>query len=184
MFMLSWIRSSDTTTTLSISKATNTTPASLVVDQNQDDWVFLPADEETMMNASISDLQLLSASTMTLRPSSTHPASSCRTATSSSSTAITSTAAATVHKSRRQLKQEMRLQQAQEDLTRRPRYDPTIAKMRDYEFKLAKLNKLGMRSGRIASSSTGGAHSVKSMRGPSSVGGPQVSSAVPSSKTC
>ncbi|KAG0379755.1 hypothetical protein BGX24_011867, partial [Mortierella sp. AD032] len=159
MFMLSWIRSSDTTTTLSASKDTNTTPSSLVVDQNQDDWVFLPADEDTMMNASISDLQLLSASTMTLRPS-THPASSCRTVTSTTASATTSTTAATVHKSRRQLKQELRLQQAQEELTRRPRYDPTIAKMRDYEFKLAKLNKLGVRSGRIASSSTGGAHSV------------------------
>ncbi|KAF9119680.1 hypothetical protein BGW39_000124 [Mortierella sp. 14UC] len=179
MFMLSWIRSSDTTTQSATSQAT---PASLVVvDQNQDDWVLLPADEETMMNASISDLQLLSASTMTLRPSSTHPASSSRIlATSNSTTAETT---ATVHKSRRQLKQEMRLQQAQDDLSRRPRYDPTIAKMRDYEFKLAKLNKLGMRSGRISSSTTGGAHSVKSMRGSSSVGGPQVSAAAPS-KAC
>ncbi|KAF9907029.1 hypothetical protein EC991_011333 [Linnemannia zychae] len=172
MFMLSWIRCSDTTTQSANSKATT----SSVAEQSQDDWVFLPADEETMMNASISDLQLLSASTMTLRPSSTHPASSSRILANNNATTETT---ATVHKSRRQLKQEMRLQQAQEDLSRRPRYDPTIAKMRDYEFKLAKLNKLGMRSGRIASSTTGGAHSVKSMRGSSSVGGPQVTAVAP-----
>ncbi|KAF9931748.1 hypothetical protein FBU30_009672 [Linnemannia zychae] len=177
MFMLSWIRASETQTT---NKATTAPATSSSVDQHQDDWVFLPADEESMMNSSISDLQLLSASTMTLRPSSTHPASSSRIATSSSITA--GGAITTVHKSKRQLKQEMRLQQAQDDLERRPRYDPTIAKMRDYEFKLAKLRKLGMRSGRIASSSTGGAFSVKSMRGSSSVGGPQVSASP--SKAC
>ncbi|KAF9129189.1 hypothetical protein BGX30_014051 [Mortierella sp. GBA39] len=175
MFMLSWIRSSDTQAANNNNQAT--TPSSTTSDDHHhqsDDWVFLPADEETMMNASISDLQLLSASTMTLRPSSTHPASSSR-------TAVTTTAV--VHKSRRQLKQEKRLQQAQEDLERRPRYDPTVAKMRDYEFKLAKLQKLGMRSGRIASSTTGGAHSVKSMRGAGASGGPQVS-APPAANAC
>ncbi|KAF9149096.1 hypothetical protein BG015_009135, partial [Linnemannia schmuckeri] len=175
MFMLSWIRSSDTQA--ANSKATTSTISDEQHHQS-DDWVFLPADEDTMMNASISDLQLLSASTMTLRPSSTHPASSSRTATSPSSVTTT----AVVHKSRRQLKQEKRLQQAQEDLERRPRYDPTIAKMRDYEFKLAKLQKLGMRSGRIASSTTGGAHSVKSMRGAGASGGPQVSASPSSAK--
>ncbi|KAG9069791.1 hypothetical protein KI688_009116 [Linnemannia hyalina] len=180
MFMLSWIRSSDTQAASNNNKAT--TPSSTTSDDHHhqsDDWVFLPADEETMMNASISDLQLLSASTMILRPSSTHPASSSRTATSSSSVSTT----AVVHKSRRQLKQEKRLQQAQDDLERRPRYDPMIAKMRDYEFKLAKLQKLGMRSGRIASSTTGGAHSVKSMRGAGASGGPQVS-APPATTAC
>ncbi|KAG0308044.1 hypothetical protein BGZ97_000187 [Linnemannia gamsii] len=171
MFMLSWIRSSDN------QAANNNKATSTSVDQHQqsDDWVLLPADEETIMNASISDLQLLSASTMTLRPSSTHPASATRTATSSSMVSTTAVAVVTPHKSRRQLKQEMRLQQAQEELERRPRYDPMIAKMRDYEFKLAKLQKLGMRSGRIASATTGGAHSVKSMRGSGTAGGPQVS---------
>lgn len=180
MFMLSWIRTSDTQAAAANNKAT--TPSSTASDDHHqsDDWVFLPADEEAMMNASISDLQLLSASTMTLRPSSTHPASSSRTATSSSSVTTTT---AVVHKSRRQLKQEKRLQQAQEELERRPRYDPTIAKMRDYEFKLAKIQKLGMRSGRIASSTTGGAHSVKSMRSAGSSGGPQVSAA-PAAKAC
>ncbi|KAF9084396.1 hypothetical protein BGX29_007002 [Mortierella sp. GBA35] len=169
MFMLSWIRSSDTQAAKASVPASAS--ASSTVDQKyQDDWVLLPADEEAMMNASISDLQLLSASTMTLRPSTSHPASTSRT-TTSATTATT--------KSRRQLKQEMRLQQAQEDLERRPRYDPMIAKMRDYEFKLAKMNKLGMRSGRISSSNTGGAHSFKSMRGSSASGGssgPQMSS--------
>ncbi|KAG0296325.1 hypothetical protein BGZ96_009724 [Linnemannia gamsii] len=174
MFMLSWIRSSDT------QAANNNKATSTSVEQHQqsDDWVLLPADEDTIMNASISDLQLLSASTMTLRPS-THPASSTRTASSSSM--VSTTSVAVVHKSRRQLKQEKRLQQAQEDLERRPRYDPMIAKMRDHEFKLAKLQKLGMRSGRIASSTTGGAHSVKSMRGTGTSGGAQVS-ASPSAK--
>lgn len=176
MFMLSWIRSSDT------QAANNNMATSASVEQHQqsDDWVLLPTDEDTIMNASISDLQLLSASTMTLRPS-THPASSNRTATSSPMVSTTTVAVVGQHKSRRQLKQEMRLQRAQEDLERRPRYDPTIAKMRDYEFKLAKLQKLGMRSGRIASSTTGGAHSVKSTRGSGTAGGAQVSTA-PSAK--
>ncbi|KAF9574187.1 hypothetical protein EC968_007282 [Mortierella alpina] len=70
----------------------------------------------------------------------------------------------TTKKSRRQLKQELRHKQAMEELERRPRYDPMIAKMRDHEFKMAKMAKLGLRSGRIMSSSSGGPQSAKSTR--------------------
>ncbi|KAG0360400.1 hypothetical protein BC939DRAFT_498822 [Gamsiella multidivaricata] len=183
MFVLSWIRSSDT----QASNASTTAPS--ITDKNapsstspqepephQDDWVFLPSDHTDLMSASVSDLDLLSAS-MTLYRPSTHPASS-RTRTLTSETLspsdVCSDSNGIVGKSRRQLKKEMRQQQALEELERRPRYDPTIAKMRDLEFKMAKMNKLGLRSGRILSASSGGAggpHSGAGVR--SAAAGPQ-----------
>ncbi|KAF9932920.1 hypothetical protein BGZ67_004516 [Mortierella alpina] len=176
--MLSWIRSSE-------AQASNNAPAlatdhdSVEEDQRQEDWVVLPCDHTDLMEASVSDLDLLSASMTLYRPSaSSHPASSrSRTETTSSSSGascspLTGTTAAhaggpgvqTTKKSRRQLKQELRHQQAMEELERRPRYDPMIAKMRDHEFKMAKMAKLGLRSGRIMSSSNGGPQSAKSTR--------------------
>lgn len=175
--MLSWIRSSE-------AQASNNAPAlaadhdAVEEDQRQEDWVVLPCDHTDLMEASVSDLDLLSASMTLYRPStSSHPASSrTRTDTTSSSSGascspLTGTAAhasgpgeQTTKKSRRQLKQELRHQQAMEELERRPRYDPMIAKMRDHEFKMAKMAKLGLRSGRIMSSSSGGPQAAKSTR--------------------
>ncbi|CAO3567847.1 unnamed protein product [Mortierella alpina] len=173
MFMLSWIRSSE-------AQASNNAPAmatertSVEEDQRQEDWVVLPCDHTDLMEASVSDLDLLSASMTLYRPStSSHPCSSrTRNDTTSSSSGASTGAAAhaggpgeqTTKKSRRQLKQELRHQQAMEELERRPRYDPMIAKMRDHEFKIAKMAKLGLRSGRIMSSSSGGPQSAKSTR--------------------
>ena len=176
MFMLSWIRSSE-------AQASNNATAlvtdhdSVMEDQRQEDWVVLPCDHTDLMEASVSDLDLLSASMTLYRPSaSSHPASSrtrSDTTSSSSGASCSPLTGTTAHaggpgeqtkKSRRQLKQELRHQQAMEELERRPRYDPMIAKMRDHEFKMAKMAKLGLRSGRIMSSSSGGPQSTKSTR--------------------
>ncbi|KAF9306689.1 hypothetical protein BGZ74_004387 [Mortierella antarctica] len=167
MFVLSWIRSSD-------AQASNKTNSAITsgsdsnnthVDQNQDDWVFLPSDHDQLMEASCSNLDLLSASTMTL-----HPASSRTRTHTSSASPITHDTSLEPAKSRRQLKSEYRRQLALEQLERKPRYDPFIAKLRDQEFQRAKMAKLALRSGRIMSSTTGGAHSMKS-RGSSGAAG-------------
>ncbi|KAF9353325.1 hypothetical protein BGX26_008899 [Mortierella sp. AD094] len=175
MFVISWIRSSDAQAS-NASQAQNdaapavngdisasTAEAAAMEDQHQDDWVFLPSDHNDLMESSISDLDLLSAS-MTLYPArsssstvSAHPASSrtrVEASDSSSSNGTTHDSSVPVQKSKRQLKQEMRLKQALEELERKPRYDPMIAKMRDHELKLAKMAKLAMRSGRIMSSTS------------------------------
>ncbi|KAF9186830.1 hypothetical protein BGZ51_008752 [Haplosporangium sp. Z 767] len=188
MFVLSWIRSSDAQQTSSPANDNSSSPAPALArtsstdnldmaghsidNRHQDDWVFLPSDHQDLMESSVSDLDLLSTSMTLYRPSSTaHPASSrtrteATTSTSSSSAVVAgSTSGEHTKKSRRQLKQEMRNKQAMEELERRPRYDPMIAKMRDQEFKMAKMAKLGLRSGNVMSSNTGGARSVKSLRG-------------------
>ncbi|KAF9172608.1 hypothetical protein BGX21_007165 [Mortierella sp. AD011] len=173
MFVISWIRSSDVQAS-DASKAQNgvapvvnddidacTSEAAAMEGQHQDDWVFLPSDHNDLMESSISDLDLLSAS-MTLYPArsspstaSAHPASS-RTRVnaldSSSSSGATNDSNVPVQKSKRQLKQEMRMKQALEELERKPRYDPATAKMRDQELKMAKMAKLTMRSGKSMSS--------------------------------
>ncbi|KAG0203641.1 hypothetical protein BGX28_004128 [Mortierella sp. GBA30] len=155
--MLSWIRSSEAQASSNVT--VGTTDSNAAEDHRQEDWVVLPSDHTDLMEGSVSDLDLLSQSLTLYRTTSSHPASSrTRTETSSSSASalaiVTATATATASsadntkKSRRQLKQEKRQQQALEELERRPRYDPMIAKMRDQEFKMAKMAKLGMRSGR------------------------------------
>ncbi|KAF9904833.1 hypothetical protein BX616_001160, partial [Lobosporangium transversale] len=182
MFMLSWIRSDAQASNASnaavevdasdVVTASATTHSDLSVEKHQDDWVFLPSNHNDLMESSVSDLDLLSASMTLYRPgpsttSKGHPASARRTQaeaetisastteTSTSEralTAATSTAMGvsettpTVKKSKRQLKQERRQQQALEELERQPRYDPITAKKRDQEFKMAKLAKMSMRS--------------------------------------
>ncbi|KAG0336996.1 hypothetical protein BG000_005930 [Podila horticola] len=180
MFVLSWIRSSD-------AQASNKTKSAITsgsdnsnnthVDQNQDDWVFLPSDHDHLMEASCANLDLLSASTMTLHPASSRT----RARTSGVSSATHDTPLEP--KSRRQLKSEYRRQLAQEQLERKPRYDPFIAKLRDQEFQRAKLAKLALRSGRIMSSTTGGAHSMKS-RGSSGAAGAGAAPRSASVKIC
>ncbi|KAI8594716.1 hypothetical protein EDD21DRAFT_393069 [Dissophora ornata] len=162
-----------------------TAPSAMETEQNPDDWVFLPSDHTDLMASSVSDLDLLSASMTLYRPStmtpsiSAHPASSRTRAdtTTIESTVVEAAAADSTapaetqqRKSRRQLKQEKRQKQAEEELERRPRYDPMIAKMRDHEFKMAKMTKMGLRSGRVLAG------------GVKMVGGPQSSSAAV--KTC
>ncbi|KAF9935962.1 hypothetical protein BGZ65_002847 [Modicella reniformis] len=169
--VLSWIRPSDAQAPIAndASKVpdANNVPAATAASsgtegQQQDDWVFLPSDHDDLMESSISDLDLLSAS-MTLYRPSVHPASSRTRATADHD--LTSTeeggeeAVVPQMKSKRQLKQERRQQQALAELERKPRYDPMIAKMRDQEFKMAKLAKMGLRNGRVMSSSTGGPNS-------------------------
>ncbi|KAF9433741.1 hypothetical protein BGZ76_009035 [Entomortierella beljakovae] len=173
MFALSWIRSSGAQASNAsnaqgnaVTETIETNPfeTNSLDESRQDDWVLLPSDHNDLMESSISDLDLLSAS-MTLYPSrtstaSSHPASS-RTRgdetfnSSSNSNSNSSGAGAsmldsspTKQKSKRQLKQEMRQQRALEELERKPRFDPTIAKMRDQELKMAKMAKLGLRNGR------------------------------------
>ncbi|GJJ77225.1 hypothetical protein EMPS_09584 [Entomortierella parvispora] len=189
MFMLSWIRSSD-------ASANGTAAAAAAAqdntDQNQqqhDDWVVLPSDHNDLMSASVSNLELLSSSMTLYHPSSslspsprhTHPAAG-RSRNSTHDPASSSSASALLpllnHKSRRQLKQEQRRQQEMEAMERRPRYDPMMAKLRDTEFKMMKLNKMGLRTGRILSSTTGGANSVKSQQR-SSAGSAVTSGAAP-----
>ncbi|KAI1316852.1 hypothetical protein EDD11_009430 [Mortierella claussenii] len=199
MFVLSWIRSSDAQasnapaavdTQASNDGAVSTLASNVVAEANnsldletenepyQDDWVFLPADHTDLMESSVSNLDLLSASMTLYRTSAastTHPASVRRTRvddttcstgtpdspTSSSSTTDNNTTAGAIgshgggKKSKRQLKQERRRQQALQEQERQPRYDPAVAKMRDHEFKMAKMAKMGLRSGRIMSGSPG-----------------------------
>ncbi|KAF8954737.1 hypothetical protein BGZ46_002830 [Entomortierella lignicola] len=190
MFVISWIRSSDAQAADASKAQSNEVPVidnvnptievvsaeaeevstTIQDDKHQDDWVFLPSDHNDLMESSISDLDLLSAS-MTLYPArpttvSTHPASSrTRVETIDSSSSSSSSGGVTdetinnndnVKKSKRQLKQERRQKQALEEQERKPRYDPMIAKMRDHELKLAKMAKLSMRSGRVISSNSGG----------------------------
>lgn len=161
MFVLSWIRSSDAQASNKTNSTITASTDNNDIDQHQDDWVFLPSDHDHLMEASCANLDLLSASTMTL-----HPASSRTRAHATSTTHDTSVEP----KSRRQLKSEYRRQLAQEQLERKPRYDPFIAKLRDQEFQRAKMAKLALRSGRIMSSTTGGAHSMKGLRGSSGAG--------------
>ncbi|KAF9197758.1 hypothetical protein BGZ49_001661 [Haplosporangium sp. Z 27] len=195
MFVISWIRSSDAQAADASKAQSNEVPviddvnptmevvsaeaeveevsATIQDDKHQDDWVFLPSDHNDLMESSISDLDLLSAS-MTLYPArsttvSTHPASSrtrdetiaSSSSSSSSSGGVTDEPTTNnnndnVKKSKRQLKQERRQKQALEEQERKPRYDPMIAKMRDHELKLAKMAKLSMRSERVISSNSGG----------------------------
>ncbi|KAF9413938.1 hypothetical protein BGZ94_000557 [Podila epigama] len=155
--VFSWIRSSDSQSLTSSKDNNAASVQSSAVDTHQDDWVFLPSDHSDLMERSCANLDLLSTSTMTLHSSSASDQGTCH-----------DNESVTVHKSRRQLKNERRRQLAQEELERKPRYDPFIAKLRDQEFQRAKLAKLALRSGRIMSSSTGGAHSIKSLRGGSS----------------
>ncbi|KAG0029672.1 hypothetical protein BGZ82_007800 [Podila clonocystis] len=179
MFVLSWIRSSDAQASNKTNSAiTSGSDNNAHVDQNQDDWVFLPSDHDHLMETSCANLDLLSASTMTL-----HPASS-RTRTHTSGAPLrTHEVPLEPTKSRRQLKSEYRRQLAQEQLERKPRYDPFIAKLRDQEFQRAKMAKLALRSGRIMSSTTGGAHSMKS-RGSSGAAGAGAAPRSASTKIC
>ncbi|KAF9363301.1 hypothetical protein BGX34_004436 [Mortierella sp. NVP85] len=178
--VLSWIRPSDAQAN-DVSKTLDdaNVPVSAASspgaeEQHQEDWVFLPSDHNDLMESSISDLDLLSAS-MTLYRPSTHPASS-RTRSGHDPALTTSTEAEQVavvpqQKSRRQLKQERRQQQALAELERKPRYDPVIAKMRDQEFKMAKMAKLGLRSGITSSPVGGGTSSARGARGASNHNG-------------
>lgn len=168
--MLSWIRSSDASANGTAVSAAGA-DAHDNTDQQQDDWVVLPSDHNDLMTASVSNLDLLSSSMTLYHPSSstsssrhTHPAAgrSRNTTHDGLNTSSSSTMLPLMnHKSRRQLKQEQRRQQEIEAMERRPRYDPMMAKMRDTEFKMIKLNKMGLRTGRILSSTTGGANSLK-----------------------
>ncbi|KAF9583585.1 hypothetical protein BGW38_009111 [Lunasporangiospora selenospora] len=159
MFVLSWIRSADAqaarrndSASEAVATTTNhdsTQAQSSGDSDNHEDWVVLPSDYQDLMEASVSNLELLSPSSMTLySPKSPVAAHSTELVTSTT-------------KSRRQLKQEHRLKLAQEQLERKPRYDPFTAKLRDTEFKMRKLARLSLRTGRVLSSSTGGAHSAK-----------------------
>ncbi|KAG0335944.1 hypothetical protein BG004_008255 [Podila humilis] len=175
--VLSWIRSSDATQAsskpnTSSSPTSTSTPQQHNIDRYQDDWVFLPSDPDSLMEASCANLDFLSSSTMTLHPASSRTRGTASADSSNPSVGLSSSSNVTeiVEKSRRQLKREQRLQLAQEQMERKPRYDPFIAKLRDQEFKRAKLAKLALRSGRIMSSTTGGAHSIKGMRGASAAG--------------
>jgi hypothetical protein len=198
MFMLSWIRSSDAS-----ANGTNTAAGAATVnvhdgvDQQQqqsqhDDWVVLPSDHNDLMEASVSNLDLLSSS-MTLYPSTsrhTHPAATRSRNSTTTNGGRTDTTGDLLplmnHKSRRQLKQEQRRQQEVEAMERRPRYDPMMAKLRDNEFKMLKLNKMGLRTGRILSSTTGGANSLKGQQrsAASSGGGLAVGSTGAPLKAC
>ncbi|KAG0267317.1 hypothetical protein DFQ27_008877 [Actinomortierella ambigua] len=132
----------------------------------QDDWVLLPTDYDDMMSQSISNLDLVSASTMLPRSNTsrsrnhgrtssagaTKATAATTTTTSSSSSSDATTANSGPTKSRRQLKYELRQRQAQEQAERTPRYDPHMARLRDVEFKMAKMSRLGLRSGRLMTS--------------------------------
>ncbi|KAG0055726.1 hypothetical protein BGZ83_007598 [Gryganskiella cystojenkinii] len=176
MFMLSWIRASDASANVSGNAAETPQNNNIdSVDQQQqeeqrDDWVFLPSDHNDLMSASVSNLDLLSSSMTLYHPSSssssrhTHPAAGRSRNTTTNSTSGSGNEPALQllnHKSRRQLKQEQRRQQELDELEHRPRYDPMMAKLRDDAFKMRKLNKMGLRTGRILSSTTGGANSMK-----------------------
>ncbi|KAF9974166.1 hypothetical protein BGZ73_002474 [Actinomortierella ambigua] len=121
----------------------------------QDDWVLLPTDYDDMMSQSISNLDLISASTMLPRSRNKSATGSAAAAASSSSSSTTdpNTIAAVPTKSRRQLKREMRQRKAEEQAERTPRYDPHMARLRDAEFKMAKMTRLSLRSGRVMGSS-------------------------------
>ncbi|KAI9241796.1 MAG: hypothetical protein BYD32DRAFT_432876 [Podila humilis] len=176
MFVLSWIRSSGAQASNTTNSINTASTDNHNIDQHQDDWVFLPSDHNHLMEASCANLDLLSASTMTLHPASSRT----RSHTSSSTTQDT----LVEPKSRRQLKSEHRRRLAQEQLERKPRYDPFIAKLRDQEFQRAKLAKLALRSGRIMSSTTGGAHSMKGLGGPSGAGAGSGAPRSASAKIC
>ncbi|KAI8353926.1 hypothetical protein B0O80DRAFT_66077 [Mortierella sp. GBAus27b] len=187
MFVLSWIRPSDAAAAAAPGAEVKVDDVNLPVDngdssssdmedqpsqQQQDDWVFLPSDHHDLMESSISDLDLLSASMTLYRPSA-HPASS-RTRTGSSAGHDPATPPVqeqvdivppAPQKSKRQLKQERRQQQALAELERKPRYDPVVARMRDQEFKMAKMAKMGLRSGNIMSTGGGTQSSSKNTRG-------------------
>ncbi|KAG0240864.1 hypothetical protein BGW41_006619 [Actinomortierella wolfii] len=153
MFKFLWTRASSTSAEANASSSTSTSATTTNASSiHADDWVLLPSDYDDMMSQSISNLDLVSASTMLPRSSSSSSNAHDQ-ASISTSSAATDTASQLPTKSRRQLKYELRKRQAQEEAERTPRYDPHMARLRDVEFKMAKMSRLGLRSGRIMSSS-------------------------------